>query len=141
MGYTTRFTGQLGFKTEPTATQLARLNEMFGEDCRDHPEWGTTGLYHVDLELTKDFKGVMHDGSEKSYDMEKIVNVVTQQMRKEWPDFSFTGSLAAQGEDAEDRWQLYVGDDGIAEKRKTLIVGTRCVCPECGHNFIIEASE
>jgi hypothetical protein len=139
MGYTTNFTGSLGFKTEPTASQLAALNEMFGEDCRSHPEWDAQGLYYVDLELTKDFKGVTHDGSEKTYDLEKIVNVVTNVMRKTWPDFSFTGSMAAQGEEADDRWQLFVNDDGIAEKRLTMVVGTRCVCPDCGHKFIIEA--
>ena len=138
MGYTTKFQGSLGFKHEPTAQQLAALNEMFGEDCRDHPEWGATDLYYIDLELTSDFAGVKHDGSEKTYDLEKIVNVVTSQMRKRWPDFSFTGSMAAQGEEVDDRWQLFIEEDGRATRREVKVVGAKCICPECGHKFIIE---
>jgi hypothetical protein len=138
MGYSTNFTGQLGFNRELTGPQLARLNEIFGEDCRDHPEWGAKDLYYIDLELTPKFDGVKWNGAEKTYGMHEAVNLVTRLMRASWPEFSFTGSMAAQGEDPEDRWQLYVNDEGIAEKRMVLIVGTRCACPECGHNFIIE---
>lgn len=39
MEYNTTFTGELKFVEEATASQLAALNAMFGEDCRDHPEW------------------------------------------------------------------------------------------------------
>lgn len=139
MGYTTQFVGTLGFASEPTAAQLARLNEIFKEDCRDHPEWNAPGLYYVDLELTHDFTGVRHDGSEKTYDLDKIVNLVTRLMRERWPDFKFTGSLSAQGEELDDRWQLLIDELGHAMRREVKIEGSICNCPNCGHKFVIEA--
>jgi hypothetical protein len=39
MGYKTQFKGVLKFTQEPTVQQIAVLNKMFGEDCREHPEW------------------------------------------------------------------------------------------------------
>lgn len=58
MGYTTTFKGQLRFTSELKASELAVLGQLFGEDCRDHPEWGATDLYYINLELTKDFSGL-----------------------------------------------------------------------------------
>lgn len=138
MGYTTRFDGELKFTNEPTAKQLAKLNSMFGEDCRDHPEWGRLDLYYVDLELTDDFTGVRHSGAEKTYDFEQLVNVVIKVMREEFPDFGLTGTLMAQGEDVDDRWQLVIGDDGLAKRVKIQIVGTKIECPRCDHKFYLE---
>jgi hypothetical protein len=139
MGYTTTFTGSLLFTSEPTAKQLAKLNSMFGEDCRDHKEWETgTGLYYVDLKLTDEFTGIEWNGAEKTYDLDKLVNVVIREMRKEFPEFGLTGTLLAQGEDAEDRWQLVIGDDGLAQRIKVQIVGTKVKCPSCEHSFFIE---
>jgi hypothetical protein len=141
MGYSTEFKGELRFANEPTAKQLAALQSMFGEDCRDHPEWSdATGLYYVDLELTEDFTGIRWNGAEKTYGLEKIVNVVIREMRKQWPDFALTGTLYAQGEDAEDRWALHVGEDGFASKQALAITGQRVICPHCGGKFILEAA-
>jgi hypothetical protein len=112
MGYSTSFKGELRFTSEPTAKQLAALKAICGEDCRDHPEWeGSEGLYYVDLELTDDFSGIRWNGAEKTYGLERIVNVVLAEMRKQWPDFGLTGSLLAQGESLEDRWALHMGAD------------------------------
>ncbi len=138
MGYSTQFNGELRFATEATASQLAALNEILGEDCRDHPDWNASGLYHVDFKLTDDFSGIEWDGSEKSYEMHKIANVIIRQMRKRWPDFGLTGQMSAQGEDIEDRWVLCIGDDGFAERRDVAIVGTTVKCPHCAERFILE---
>jgi hypothetical protein len=141
MGYHTEFKGKLEFTTEMTATQLAALKKMLGEDCRDHPEYEAPGLYYIDLELMEDFSGLEWSGAEKTYDMEQLVNVVIKQMRKQWPEFGLSGILAAQGEDIEDRWELRIGDDGFAQKRKIVISGTRIVCPHCEGTIILEEAE
>ncbi len=139
MGYTTHFKGALSFVTEPHACQLAAINAMCGEDCRNHPEWEATGLYHIDLELTSDFSGIQWDGSEKTYDMDELVNLVIRQMRKRWPDFGLTGSLLAQGEDVEDRWSLVIGDDGMAKKVSLAVSGQIITCPHCEARFEFES--
>lgn len=138
MGYSTEFKGELKISKELTASQIVKLNSMFGEDCRDHPEWDAKGLYCIDLELDENFTGIRWDGSEKTYDLDKLVNVVIRQMQKDYPDFALSGELLAQGEDISDRWQLYIGDDGLAHRRDVVIVGRKCVCPHCEKEFILE---
>lgn len=140
MGYTTRFTGELKFDPELTASQIVKLESMFQEDCRKHPDWdGGKGLYYIDLEFNDDYSGMRWCAAEKTYDMEKLVNVVILEMRKKWPSFGVTGSLSACGEDIDDRWTLYIDEkDGLAHKAKVLIVGTKVQCPECEHEFYIK---
>ena len=140
MGYSTEFQGRLEFTTDVTADQLAFLSMMFGKDCRDHPEWETAdGLYHVDLRLCRDFRGVEWDGAEKTYSLEKIVNVVIHEARKRWPSFGLKGCLLAQGEDFGDRWKLLIGEDGLACKKRVAITGTVVECPHCEQKFELEA--
>ncbi len=141
MGYSTDFKGVLKFTTEPTAPQLAALNAMFGEDCRDHPEWNTQDLYYIDLELTEEFDGIRWDGAEKTYNLHQLVNVVILEMRKKWPDFGLSGQLLAQGEQAEDRWALVIGEDGLAAKVDIAFTGQIVCCPECGKRFAVEGEK
>lgn len=138
MGYSTDFTGELKFTRELIASQLAAIKKMLGEDCREHPEWGAKDLYYVDLELTDDFSGLKWSGAEKTYHMERIVQLVIDEMRKKWPDFGLSGQLNAQGEDVEDRWTLAIKADGNATKIKVPLVGQRIECPSCGKRFIAE---
>lgn len=139
MGYSTQFKGELKFKSELTATQLAKVKSMCGEDCRDHPEWNAP-YYYIDLELTDDFSGLRWNGAEKTYDLDKLVNVVTAEMRKEWPDFALTGELHAQGDEMEDRWVLKINEDGIAERKDVVVAGERVTCPHCEQKFILETA-
>lgn len=139
MGYSTNFIGELRFTSEPTASQLAALKAMCGEDCREHPEWNAPGLYYIDLELTDDFSGLRWNEAEKTYDLDKLVNVVLGEMRKKWPDFGLAGTLAAQGEDVEDRWALTIGEDGLAHKLPLAPTGKIVKCPHCGGRFELEA--
>jgi hypothetical protein len=113
---------------------------MLGEDCREHPEWDTKGerLYYIDL--TKDFSGIEWNGAEKTYDLDKLTNVVIREMRKKYPDFGLSGALAAQGEDVEDRWALVIGKDGFAQKQMVPIVGQKIRCPHCDEDFILEGN-
>ena len=93
MGYSTEFKGEIKFRNELTASQLSDVSAFLTEDCRDHPEWGNTDLYYVDLELLKDFSGLQWNGAEKTYGMVGIVNRITDKMRKKWLTFEFEGGF------------------------------------------------
>lgn len=138
MGYSTDFLGELKFTTDLTAKQLAKVKSFLGEDCRDHPEWNTEDLFYVNLELLDDFSGLKWDGSEKTNDLDEIVNVVINEMRKEYPDFGLEGKLLAQGEELTDRWLLSI-ENGRAVKKKIELKGTKVTCPHCGEIFILES--
>lgn len=138
MGYSTKYRGVLKFACDPTIKDLARLNEILGEDCREHPQWGCDPkdyLSYVDIVIAKDMSGLEWDsGTEKTSPMDKLVNVVIREMRKTMPSFALTGEMLAQGEDIEDRWICRIGEDGFAhriENKRTGIVR----CPECRHVF------
>src|ERR1035437_3372149 len=137
MGYTTSFKGVLKFSYELSATQLAAVKAMCGEDCRDYPDWNTKDLYYIDLVLTDDFMGLVWSGAEKTCDMDKLVNVVITQMRKKWPDFGLTGQLQARGEDADDKWNLLIRN-GLAVKVKVVPKGKPIECPHCHETFRAE---
>jgi|ERR1700677_295897 len=135
MGYNTTFKGELKFTTELTTKQLIKVKSFLGEDCREHPEWGNTQLTYIDLVLLDDFSGLKwDDGTEKTYDLPQKVNLIIEQMRKEYPDFGLSGKLSAQGEDSDDRWFLNMVD-GEAVKEKIPLPSDEIVCPECGHLF------
>lgn len=137
MGYNTQFKGELKFTSEPTIPMLAKLNTLLGADPREHPEWGAgRDSGYIDLVLTKDLTGLRwDDGCEKTYFLDTSVNIVIQQMRKEFPQFGLKGVLLAQGEDIEDRWELYIGEDGLAHKRPVPMPGTKIKCPHCSRSF------
>ena len=140
MGYNTRFEGTLKFTSEVMTPMLAKLNSMFGEEASKYGAGRQSG--YIDLVLAKDFSGIQWEtGCEKTYYLVESVNVVIQEMRKEWPQFGLAGSLLAQGEDVEDRWQLYIGEDGFAHKQKLTIPGTKVTCPHCRRSFYAESSE
>lgn len=144
MGYTTNFVGELKFATELTASQLAAVSAFMGADVRDHKEWSTDPqayLYYIDLELLPDFSGVKWSGAEKTSGMVEAVNLISREMRKQWPDFRLVGQLSAQGEDFDDRWTLAIDENGNAHKQPVVIVGQRIECPHCGRPFIAENGE
>ena len=129
MGYTTQFKGELKFTNELSAKQINTLDKMFKEDSRNHPEWEVKDLYYIDLEFNDDYTGIRWDGSEKTYGMTEIVNLIITQMRKQWPDSGLSGTMVAQGEELEDRWTLTIGDDGFAYKTMVAITRKLITCP------------
>jgi len=137
MGYSSKFTGELKFTNEPTAKQLAKIKSFLGGDCREHPEWGNTELSYIDLKFNEDFTGLKWSGAEKTYDLEKKVNLLIKNVKKEYPEFGLTGQLLVQGEIASDRWVLAI-DNGKAVHRKTAIKGRKVICPNCDEEFILE---
>ena len=141
MGYNTDFRGELKFSKELTASQLNEIKKFFGEDTRDHPEWGCStdpfsGNY-IDLELLDDFSGIKWNGAEKTYCMIESVNIIIDNMRKLVPDFSFIGELIAQGEEFDDRWKLVI-KEGKAVKIDIIMEGQKVQCPHCEEYFILE---
>jgi hypothetical protein len=137
MGYTTQFKGILKFTKELNGKELKKVKSFLGEDCRKHDEWGRTDLSYIDLALTDDFSGLEWDGSEKTYDLQDKVNVIIDEMQKEFPDFGLEGFLVAQGEDVEDRWTLVI-ENGRAVQKPVEIKGVKIRCPHCSEEFIAE---
>ena len=139
MGYTTTFEGELKFTCEMKATELAALNDILGEDVREHREWNldeaASDFYYIDLELTKDFSGIKWNGSEKSYSMEQQVNAVINLMKRIKPDFGLAGQMEAQGEEPRDRWVLRM-ENGQAVKCEMKIEGPIYRCPHCDREFV-----
>lgn len=137
MGYTTTFKGELKFTTDLTAKQLSKVKSFLDEDCREHPEWGRTDLTYIDLEISSDFSGLKWNGAEKTYDLAEKINLITEQMQKEFPEFGLEGSLLAQGEEIDDRYAIVI-ENGKAKQVEIKIKGTKVRCPHCDESFILE---
>lgn len=150
MGYNTKFQGELKFTTPITGPDIAFLKSILGEDCRDHPEWGTTydkmhvyryeknysSLTYINLDLTDDFNGLRWNETEKTYDLVDKANLVIALMQERVPEFGVTGVLSAQGEEFDDRWELFIDDDGWAHRRDLVLEGEVQECPHCHNRFI-----
>lgn len=137
MGYSTDFNGELKFKNELSASQLAKINSFLGEDCRKHPEWDAENMTYIDLVLLDDFTGIKWDGSEKTYDLDAKINLITREMRKLYPEFEFVGEMVAQGESMDDRWMLKI-IDGVAVRQEIVTASNEIQCPHCGKTFVLE---
>jgi len=136
MGYSTEFKGELKFTQELKASQIAKVQAFLSEDCKDHPEWGNHDLYYVDLEFLPDFSGLQWNGSEKTYGMVEVVNMIIENMRESMPSFGLEGSFVAQGEDVDDRWEL-IFENGLAVKKNMPHTGSKVTCPHCEQHFYI----
>lgn len=136
MGYNTDFSGSLQFLYPLKTKERKDLEAFFGEDCRDHKdEWDAGDLTWIDLELTEDESGIQWNGSEKSYDMCKKINMIIRNMRKKYPNFGFSGKMIAQDEDLNDRYEIFAKPDGTVEEGSISITA---ICPKCGHSFLAE---
>jgi len=141
MGYSTSFTGELKFAEELRASELASLNKFLGEDCREHPEWGSHNLTYIDLELTKDFTGLKWNGAEKTYDLVEKVNLIIENMKEVYSDFELTGELLAQGEDVGDVWRLVIENNVAYERKIDLSHKRKVTCPHCEEEFFLEEED
>ncbi|RKZ54551.1 MAG: hypothetical protein DRR16_01235 [Candidatus Parabeggiatoa sp. nov. 3] len=136
MGYHTDFKGTLKFTHPLTVEQKTYLETILGEWCLEHPEWNVPQLrYGVDLELLDDESGLQWNGGEKTYDMDQIVMLVIRLLQQKYPEFGLTGKLLAQGEDIDDRWQLYI-ENGEVKTRELSIEGKEIECPHCHQKFV-----
>lgn len=140
MGYSTEFAGELRFTTELTTSQLVKLKSFLGEDCRNHPEWNRSDLTYIDLELTSNFSGLRWDGSEKTYDLTEKVNLIIEEMQKDYPEFGLEGSILAQGDDSGDRWSLII-ENGKAVSREVVSKLSSIKCPHCNGEFSLQIEQ
>ncbi len=119
MGYSTQFKGVLKFGSELTVPMLTKLENILGEDVRDHPEWDVPKdlwMTYIDLETTEGYTGLRWTGDEKTYGMEHAISLIVRLMREDFPDFSLTGKLYAQGEEAVDVYTITVENDVVTVK-------------------------
>lgn len=148
MGYDTIFKGKLKFTKVLDSIELAYLNSILDEDCREHPEWqdeiqnigcDPDCFTYIDLVLLDDFSGVKwNDKTEKTYDLvEKVQLVINLMNNKFYNDFGLIGQLSAQGEDFDDRWILECDGKSVNRKEVT-ITGRKIQCPHCEEYFILE---
>lgn len=136
MGYSTKFTGSLKFAHNITVKEIAALKAMECIDRREIVPAPKGEWYYLDLEANDELDGIKWSGAEKSYDMVGQVNYVIDKMKKDWPKFSLSGEMAAQGEDADDRWILRIVN-GRAVKIEDPPSGRKVECPECECNFYV----
>ena len=137
MGYNTNFDGILKFKHEPTGKELAKLKTILGQDCRNHKEWETDCTDSIDLMLTDDFSGVTWDESEKTYNLDKSINILTTQMRKKYSNFCLQGTLTAVNDYGE-HFKIILDENGFAECFVSPVLGDDIECPCCKEKFILK---
>jgi hypothetical protein len=117
MGYTTRFKGNILFNETTTEEAKSFISSFFGEDGRDHPEWGNERLTYFDYVFNKDKSGICWSGDEKSYDMVEKLQLMIDLTKQKFPEFGFKdGYLLATGESSGDVWFLVVENDVVSEK-------------------------
>jgi hypothetical protein len=56
-------------------------------------------------------------------------------MKEKFPDFELSGQLLAQGENLDDRWELYI-ENGKINIRDIEIQGKIIECPHCQMTFV-----
>jgi hypothetical protein len=139
MGYNTDFKGSIKISAQSTLDQIKELKKFFGEDVRNHPDWvppemKNEYLTYINLEFSDDYE-IQWDGSEKTYNMVEMINLIRWNMGKKFLGFSFSGSMLAQGEEIGDVWQLVFDENGTAVKKEIEMPGEIIECPECGHEW------
>ena len=124
MGYNTTYNGQLFIETKLSDDDRNVLNSLLGADIRDHPEWNDTEeLTYIDLDESYDYYNAIEwNGSEKSYDMAKKINLLTRVMRQSNPNFKLSGMLKADCSDYDEHYMIVLDENGIASEKsyKTL---------------------
>jgi len=102
MGYNTKYIGELKIENELTIKQLKLLKRVLDR------------ISNIDLELTEDMDGLVHNGAEKSYDLDNQINSIVEEMKREFSDFKISGEIEAI-EDFGHRYKI------VMENNKALI--------------------
>jgi hypothetical protein len=108
MGYSTDFEGTIKIEPALTAKDMKKI-EKFIEDPTFPSDFYT---HHCDYEITEECDGIRWNGSEKSYDMDKILPLLIQKFFKPM-GYKLNGVMLAQGESMEDRWRMVVKDNVV----------------------------
>lgn len=124
MGYEISYRGQLNFVEPLTIKQLKKLQTILGKDVRENPRCQKIlkelslkfdnkdyeSLDYIELRLTEDWDGLVHDGSENYNCLLEQINFVIAFMG----DIRLTGELEERGEE--------FGDDSIIRMVDNLAV-------------------
>lgn len=131
MGYNTIFEGELKFKKELRASEIAHLEKNFGERI----EYKSGNDSYFDIVFNEDYTGIKWDDrTEKTYYMEEIIQHVIDM------GYELEGVLKAQGEEHDDRWELHI-KDGQAVRIECPRIGQKVECPHCGETFNLETED
>lgn len=143
MGYNTDFAGELNFTNKISAAELELLNQFLNSvDARERTDWDNpAGVSWIELELVLDSDeqatGIKWNGAGKTYDMDKALELVLREMRKQFPDFGLKGTLVGQGQDIDDRFSVIVDGADVSVLPLGLDNDLHVRCPQCGHSFLI----
>jgi len=124
MGYSTTYKGKLLFPEGMTIAMLKNMRKLIKEAAD----------LNMCLCITTDLDGIEWDGGEKYGHGSSVehVNYLTEEMKKEYPEFKFTGHIDAQGESVDDRWVLHVDEEGVASRKDPTAIPDPDACSECG---------
>lgn len=112
MGYTTKFDG--------TITVVPRMDWTMRAAIREYCANADVGKVNKNLDLdgtcdwkaSDDFTGLVHNGMEKSYDQDKWLQALINDLLAP-AGFICNGIVDAQGEDVADRWRIIVRDNVV----------------------------
>ena len=125
MGYNTEFMGNLYLPPGISPEHRRLITDYL------------KGNFEIDLEMSADNLSLVWNGAEKTYDMDQQVNDLIAHFIPLIPNFTLTGSMLAQGENADDRWVLYMDTGGVARCAEVLETGHVIPCPHCKQPFEI----
>lgn len=91
MGHEVEVTGRLKFSKPLTPDELAELQKLCGSDL--WKKGYDTDSRFLDLTPTLELDALMHDGSEKSYEVDQQVRILLKEMRERFPGFKLEGKL------------------------------------------------
>lgn len=135
MWYSTSFTWSLKFNDNITVKELSLVKSFLWEDYRDHPEWGSLDLSYIDLQLSDDLSWIEWDWSEKTYDLDKKIDLIISKVREVYPEFSLSWSMLAQWEDVWDVWNLSIWPNWYTMVNSIALPWDQITCPMCQHKF------
>ena len=107
MGYNTQFQGSLrvsGISSLKAFDYLA--NEVLQKEHKGK-------IKHINLEYNWGMGTLSWNNAEKTYDMDKAIELVISEMQKEYPTFNLNGNLLAQGKRINDRYIIQVNNNKV----------------------------
>ena len=96
MGYNTQFKGELKLAHPLTNDEYDTLSII---------------LENTHLKFNEASTALIWRGSEKTYDLDKVVNSIIKEMQETFPTFELQGQMLAQGDRIDDRWLLKILDN------------------------------
>lgn len=114
MGYTTKYSGTVTVEPQMDWAMRAAIREFcanadVGKVGKNLNLDGT-----CDWKASDDFTGLVHNGMEKSYDQDKWLQALIDDLLAP-AGFNCNGIIDCQGEDVGDTWRIYVRDNEVSK--------------------------